>query len=389
MGLFEGSSYGNSSPSPAGHPDILLSGRLAALRRVPVAPPVTPSGHSSVGPEFGVHRQSKEIGAHPSEDARLPRSLSLYPQVDRMSGGAQSGGSTVTHPGTYRVSDSSCSPVAESSRPFGQLRGSGSKLQASHAASSVALPSILLPPVGFSVETDSADSRNQSSVCSLGVSSSASRREAFLPHFLVLTSADASQSGWGTTLPPHRGFRHLAQGGVLGPYQLSRTQGSVSGPEVSRSSCHRSVSSDSFGQHNSRVLYQLPGRNSLPLSLSSGNRALGVVISEGNPSFGRSHSGGGQLGSRLPFQREVSPIRLDSESFDFSEDFSGSSPSSGDRPVYVHPQCSTSQVLCPLQGASCLEGGCTLLPVVRSSTVRLPTLLDPSHSSGEGRSGRS
>ena len=86
VGLFEDSSYGNSSPSPAGHPDILLSGRLAAHRRVPVAPPVTPSGHSSVGPESGVHRQSKEVGAHPSEDARLPRSLSRYPQVDRMSG---------------------------------------------------------------------------------------------------------------------------------------------------------------------------------------------------------------------------------------------------------------------------------------------------------------
>ena len=193
----------------------------------------------------------------------------------------------------------------------------------------------------------------------------------------------------GCNSPTSPGFRHLVPGGVLGPYHLSRTQGSVSGPEVSRSSCRRSVSSDSFGQHNSRVLYQLPGRNSLPLSLPSGNRALGVVYSEGNPSFGRSHSGGGQLGSRLPIQREVSPIRMDSESFDFSEDLSGSSPSSGDRSVCVHPQFSTSQVLCPLQGSSCLEGGRTLLPVVRSSTVHLPTLLDPSHSSGEGRSGRS
>ena len=284
VGLFEGSSYGNSSPSPAGHPDILLSGRLAARRRVPVAPPVPPSCHSSVGPEFGVHRQSEEIGAHPSEDARLPRSLSRYPQVDRTSGGAQSGGSTVAHPGTYRVSDGSCSPVAESSRPFGQLRGSGSKLQASHATSSVALPSILLPPVGFSVETDYADSRNQGSVCSLGVSGSASRREAFLSPPPPLPSSDLRcLPVWlGRNSPASPGFRHLVQGGVLGPYQLSRTQGSVSGPEVSRSSCHWSVSSDSFGQHNSRVLYQLPGRNSLPLSLSSGNRALGVVYSEGN-----------------------------------------------------------------------------------------------------------
>ena len=49
-------------------------------------------------------------------NARLPRSLSRFPQVDR----------------------------------------SGSFLQASHAAFSVALPSILLPPVGFSVETESA-----------------------------------------------------------------------------------------------------------------------------------------------------------------------------------------------------------------------------------------
>ena len=393
VGLFESSSYGNSSHSPAGHPDILLSGRLAAGRRVPVAPPVPPSSHSSVGPEFGVHRQSKEIGAYPSEDARLPRSLSRYLQVDRTSGGEQSGGSTIAHPGSYRVSGSSCSPVAESSRPFGQLRGSGSKLQASHAASSAALPLILFPPVGLSVETDSADSSNQGSVCSLGVSGLSSRREDFLlpppPPQLPNSDLRCLPVRLGRNSPASPGFRHLVPGGVLGPYQLSRTQGSVSGPEVSRSFCRRSVSSDSFGQHNSRVLYQLPGRNSLPLSLPSGNRALGVVYSEGNPCFGRSHSGGGQLGSRLPFQREVSPIRMDSESFDFSEDLSSSCPLSGDRPVCVHPQFSTSQVLCPLQGYSCLEGGRTLLPVVRSSTVRLPTLLDPSHSSGEGRSGRS
>ena len=80
---------------------------------------------------------------------------------------------------------------------------------------------------------------------------------------------------------------------------------------------------------------------------------------------------------------------MDSESFDFSEDLSVSSPLSGDSPVCVHPQFSTSQVLCPLQGSSCLEGGRALIPVVSSSTVRLPTLLDPSHSSGKGRSGRS
>ena len=197
--LFERSSYRRSSPSPAGHPDILLSRRLASGGGVPDASPGPPSSHSSIVPEFGVHRQLGEVCAHPSEDARLPRSLSGYPQVDCPSGRAQSGGSSITHSGTYRVSGSSCSPVAEGPRTSGQFRGSGPELQASHAASSAALPSVLYSSVGLSVEADSFDSGNQGSVCSLGVSGSTSRRETFLPpppHSLVLTS-DASLSSWG------------------------------------------------------------------------------------------------------------------------------------------------------------------------------------------------
>ena len=181
VGLFESSSYGRSSPSPAGHPDILLSRRLASGGGVPDASSGTPSSHSSVVPEFGVYCQLEEVGAHPSEDARLPRSLSGYPQVDCPSGRAQSGGSSITHSGTYRVSASSCSPVAEGPRTSGQFRASGPDLQASHAASSAALPSVLYSSVGLSVEADSFVSGNQGSVCSLGVSGSTSRRETFLP----------------------------------------------------------------------------------------------------------------------------------------------------------------------------------------------------------------
>ena len=181
VGLFKASCYGNSTPSPAGHPHILLSGRLAHRRRVSIGPSVTSSNHSSVGSESGVHCQSKEVGVYPSEDARLPRSFSRYPQVNCASGRTQSFGSSVAHPGTRRVSDGSCPPVAESSRTFGQPCGSGSKLQASHAASSVALPSILYPSVRLSVEADSDVSRNQGSVCSLGVSGSSPRRETVLP----------------------------------------------------------------------------------------------------------------------------------------------------------------------------------------------------------------
>ena len=184
-------------------------------------------------------------------------------------------------------------------------------------------------------------------------------------------------------------LRDVVPGRFLGPHQFSRTQGSIPGLEVSRRSCCRSVSSDSFRQHNSRVLHQLSGRNSLPLSLPVSNRAVGVVHSEGDLPFGRSHSGERQPGGGLPVQREVPSIGVDSQSFDFSSDLSGDSPSAGDRPVCVHPQFSASQVLCPLPGSSSLESGRTLLPVVRPSTVRLPTLFDPPHSLGEDRPGGS
>ena len=145
-------------------------------RRGPIAPSVTPSCHSLVGSDSRVYRLSKKVGAFPLVDARLPWSTSSFPQVIRASGRAQSVGSSVVHPGTCRVSVSSCFPVAESSRSFGQPLGFGSILQASLAASSVALPSILKCSfVGLSFVVVSADSSNQGSVCSWGVSGSVPR----------------------------------------------------------------------------------------------------------------------------------------------------------------------------------------------------------------------
>ena len=114
-----------------------------------------------------------------------------------------------------------------------------------------------------------------------------------------------------------------------------------------------------------------------------------MVYSEGNSPFGHSHFGGSFLDGGLPIQWEVPSIGVDSESFVFSEVLSGYSPSSGDQPFCVHPQFSVSQVFCPLQGFSSLEGGRSLLPVVRPSIVCLPTLLDPPLSLGGGHSGRS
>ena len=88
-------------------------------------------------------------------------------------------------------------------------------------------------------------------------------------------------------------------------------------------------------------------------------------------------------GKFLPSEWTLNPLFVCFQRF-----LSGYSPSSGDRPFCVHPQFAVSQVFCPLQGFSSLEGGRTLLPVVRPSIVCLPTLLDPPLSLGGDRSGR-
>ena len=183
---------------------FFFSGRLALRRRGPIAPSVTPSCLSLVGSDSRVYRLSKKVGAFPLVDARLPWSTSHFPQVIRASGRAQSVGSSVVHPGTCRVSVSSCFPAAESSRSFGQPLGFGSILQASLAVSSVALPSILkCSSVGLSFVVVSADFSNQGSMCSWGVSGSVPRWVTLPPPpplSLVMTSF-ASQTGWGAFFP--------------------------------------------------------------------------------------------------------------------------------------------------------------------------------------------
>ena len=80
--------------------------------------------------------------------------------------------------------------------------------------------------------------------------------------------------GLGSDSPASSGVGSLVEGGVLRPHQFSRAEGSVSGSQEFRGPCQRSVPSGSFGQHNSRVLYQLPRRDALSFSVSSGIGAL-------------------------------------------------------------------------------------------------------------------
>ena len=377
VGLFKASSYGNSTPSPAGHPHILLFGRLAHRRRVPIAPSVNLK-KSVLTPQkmpvyLGASLDIRRLIVRPVE----PRVLVLQSLIQELVASptvpALLWQRVLGHLASLVDLVPNCRLLMQPLqlhflRIFTPLSDSQSKLipmsqEIKVLCAAWASPVRLLEGKPFSPPPPPPPLPSTDLRC-----------------FPVRLGRDSSASP---------SFRHLVPGRFLGPHQFSRTQGSIPGPEVSRRSSCRSVSFDSFRQHNSRVLHQLSGRNSLPLSLSTSNRAVGVVHSEGDPPFGRSHSGERQLGGGLPVQREVPSIVVDSQSFDFSEDLSGDSPSAGDRPVCVHPQFSTSQVLCPLPGSSSLESGRTLLPMVRPSTVRLPTLFDPPHSLGEDRPGRS
>ena len=113
-----------------------------------------------------------------------------------------------------------------------------------------------------------------------------------------------------------------------------------------------------------------------------------MMFPVGDPSFGRSFTRVRHLDDGLPVQREVPSIRMDSQSFSFSEDLLVDCPSAGDRPVRVL-YLPITQVLYPVPGSSSLEGGRNLLPVDRPSFVNLPSLFDPPHNLGVDHPGRS
>ena len=111
------------------------------------------------------------------------------------------------------------------------------------------------------------------------------------PPSLVLTSV-VSQSGWGATLLPRRvsDTWSLEESLVLiNSLELRAVFLALKFLEVYVSGQSLLVCS---GNATIVSYINFQGGISLPLSLSFSNRAVGVVFSEGNPSFGRSLSGG-------------------------------------------------------------------------------------------------
>ena len=188
------------------------------------------------------------------------------------------------------------------------------------------------------------------------------------PTPLVLTS-DASQSGWGATLPPHRvsgtwsledSLVHINSLELKAVFlALESLEGLVAGQSLLiRSDNTTVVSYINFqgGTHS-------PSLCLLAIELWEWCILRGIYL------LAAHIPGKDNLVADFLSRGKFLPSEWDSQSFDFSSDLSGDCPSAGDRPVCVHPQFSASQVLCPLPGSSSLESGRTLLPVVRPSTV--------------------
>ena len=255
---------------------------------------------------------------------RLPRSFSRYPQVNCASGRTQSFGSSVAHPGTRRVSDGSCPPVAESSRTFGQPCGSVPNCR------------LLMRPLQlhflrfFTPLLDSQSKLIPMSPEIKGLCAAWASPVRLLegkpfsppPHSLVLTS-DASQSGWGATSSASPSLRHVVPGGFLGPHQFSRTQGSIPGLEVSRSLVAgqslliRSDNTTVVSYINFQGGTHSPSLCLLAIELWEWCILRGIYLLAAHIPGERQPGGG------LPVQREVPSIGVDSQSFDFSSDLSG------------------------------------------------------------------
>ena len=208
------------------------------------------------------------------------------------------------------------------------------------------------------------------------------------PHSLVLTS-DASQSGWGATLPPHRvsgtwsledSLVHINSLELKAVFlALKSLEGLVAGQSLLiRSDNTTVVSYINFqgGTHSPslcllaielwewcilRGIYLLaahiPGKDNLVADFLSRGKFLPSEWTL-NPLIFR------QICQVIVPQPEID---LFASTLNFQ------------LPKY----------LCPLPGSSSLESGRTLLPVVRPSTVRLPTPFRSSHSLGEDRPGGS
>ena len=187
----------------------------------------------------------------------------------------------------------------------------------------------------------------------------------------------------GRNSPASPGVRHLVPGGVLGPYQLSRTQGSVSGPEVLVIHVGQSLLVRSDNTTVVSYIYFQGGTHSLSLCLLAIELwdwciQRGIHLSAAHiPGEDNLVADFLSRGKFLPSEWTLNPLIFQKIC----------------QVLVPHPEidlfASTLNFQLPKYCARCRDPPAWKVDALSFRWSGLPTLLDFSHSSGEGRSGRS
>ena len=387
--------------------NLSLPGRLVVGRELQVPPAAAPSEDSRAHSTVGLPIEFGEVFPDSLSNSVLSGSFFRHSEVfpDSLSNSVLSGS-------FFRHSEASSTPPTPQSSGVA-ISGAGdhsslvlsrqdlagvpwspsqfhvfdSSVQVIHAPSSTSLPEVLFSAQGHSFPTCSPFPSSQESLSSMGFSGVPSAGKVLLPSSSSVDFLRRVQPRLGSFSSSLPCVRRLVSSGVSPSHQLARASSSLSGPSELRRSDLRSIDSDSIRQLHS-LLHQPSGRDSLPFPLQSHVGSVGLVSGERYSPLSLSCPRGRQPAGGLPLQGEVPAFRVDTESLSFSEDLS-SLPSPGDILVRFGPDLPASQVLLQGSGPTSLGYRCDVVPVVGSTSLRVPSVQSAPSNTSESSSGQS
>ena len=391
LGLHQARGHSHRLPSSSGNSNLLLPRRLADCGDLAGSPPFSSTQNSGDRPEPWVPHQLEEILAEPSTASLLPGRPSRHSPSSRTPPRPPDFRPSCAHSEVDYLPFCSSFSLAETPGPPSQSGGRSSQLQTPHATSTIAsqptFQSFSRPRLSSSTLT----SQHQVFGTPVVVPRSSFRGKALLPPPSFSNVDDRCfQVRLGSSPPPPSYLGPLAPTGRPSAHQLPRVTCSPVRPPKPRTLGEGSVGLGSIGQHDGSRVHQPSGRDSLPFPLSTRPGALGVVSPSSGTPLCYPYSGGGELSSGLPLQRELPSDRMDVEEIHIREDLPGPLPSAGDRPFCLPDELPTPQVLLPIQGSSSMESRRDVIPLVCSTaSVCLSSDFSNSQSIGEDRPGRS
>ena len=390
LGIHQVGGYGDCIPPSSGDSNILLPGRLVDCSEFK-GPPSCPSQEDSGGfPETRLSHQLEEVISCSTTASCVPGRSSRDSPSSSTPSGPPDLFSSAGHP-RIGVSEFSTSlSVAKIPWSFVQPGGFGPQLQTSHETSSTAPSAVFQSRFRPGYSPDSHASQHQDIGSTVVVSGTPVGGEALCPPSSKSHVDNRRiQVGVGSCSDSSSSIRSLVQGGISGSHQLPRAAGCVPSAAEFRESGEGSVGPGSVGQHDGGCVHQSSGGYAFPVSVSTCDGSMGVVYTSTDPPLCYPYTRRGQSSCRLPIEGEIPPIGMEVEDFGLSENLSYPVSIARDRPVCLSAELPSSQVLFSQPGSGCLESRCNVLPMVRSASLCISSVLDDPQSVGKDRPGRS